>query len=243
VTQPIIKSILEGTMIKNKLDILEIKKLVTIANTLDNRGLYKEADIIDGLLFKYATDGAAPAGQQKPLLRKGSRGEWVTDLQNKLNQIQNAGLQVDGIFGSNTYAAVVAFQQAKGLTPDGIVGPNTHAALDQATPAAATTPAATTPAATAPAATAPTPVETRTVAIPGSDRTTSVDVYNTRRDAVEADASRASRSFSKANELEQRLEANPQYNAQRQGRIERRIERVEDRGERRAINQDARGQV
>lgn len=36
---------------------------------------------------------------------------------------------VDGIFGSGTRSAVVAFQKSKGLTPDGIVGPATLKAL------------------------------------------------------------------------------------------------------------------
>ena len=32
---------------------------------------------------------------------------------------------VDGLFGSNTYYAIYAFQNAVGLTPDGIAGDNT----------------------------------------------------------------------------------------------------------------------
>ena len=38
---------------------------------------------------------------------------------------------VDGIFGSATQAAVVAFQRAKGLSPDGFAGPLTISALTQ----------------------------------------------------------------------------------------------------------------
>jgi peptidoglycan hydrolase-like protein with peptidoglycan-binding domain len=51
---------------------------------------------------------------------------WV---QQSLNQVDNAGLVVDGIKGPRTTAAVRRFQQRSGLVPDGIVGPRTEAAL------------------------------------------------------------------------------------------------------------------
>jgi peptidoglycan hydrolase-like protein with peptidoglycan-binding domain len=38
---------------------------------------------------------------------------------------------VDGIFGSQTYHGVIAFQKVNNLTRDGIVGPLTWAALDR----------------------------------------------------------------------------------------------------------------
>src|SRR5690606_25982808 len=62
-------------------------------------------------------------------LRKGSRGSQVITLQKRLNELgYNAGT-ADGIFGSRTYNAVVAFQRANGLSADGIVGKNTTAKL------------------------------------------------------------------------------------------------------------------
>jgi len=68
-------------------------------------------------------------GAGKPMLRHGSRGSDVTDLQRRLNTAGfNAGT-VDGIFGSNTDAAVRAFQRSRGLDTDGIVGPMTWGAL------------------------------------------------------------------------------------------------------------------
>lgn len=55
----------------------------------------------------------------------GSRGPNVKLIQSLLNRIgYNAGT-VDGVFGTQTQQAVVAFQRNNGLTPDGIVGPAT----------------------------------------------------------------------------------------------------------------------
>lgn len=56
-------------------------------------------------------------------LRKGDRGEDVKTLQKAL------GIPADGIFGSGTEKAVIAYQKSKGLTADGVVGAKTWAAL------------------------------------------------------------------------------------------------------------------
>lgn len=59
----------------------------------------------------------------------GDSGDAVTTLQTELNaQGFNCG-EVDGVFGQNTYNAVIAFQTAKGLTVDGVVGELTWGAL------------------------------------------------------------------------------------------------------------------
>lgn len=60
-------------------------------------------------------------------LKKGSRGEDVKILQNKLN------IMADGIFGVLTEEAVKEFQQSHGLTVDGIVGAKTWEALGVST--------------------------------------------------------------------------------------------------------------
>lgn len=64
-----------------------------------------------------------------PLLKKGSSGPDVLSLQTTLKQLGFDPHGVDGIFGSGTEAAVIAFQKSKGLPADGIVGPHTLAAL------------------------------------------------------------------------------------------------------------------
>ncbi|MCM1237568.1 MAG: peptidoglycan-binding protein [Ruminococcus flavefaciens] len=64
------------------------------------------------------------------ILRQGSRGQDVITLQYLLNVISQyyptvPSLSQDGIFGSGTRQAVIAFQQAMQIAADGIVGPLT----------------------------------------------------------------------------------------------------------------------
>ena len=65
----------------------------------------------------------------QPMLRTGSRGDAVRKLQEMLIAKGYTCGNVDGIFGSKTYAAVLAFQKANGLPADGIVGPLTWGKL------------------------------------------------------------------------------------------------------------------
>lgn len=60
-----------------------------------------------------------------PLLRQGSRNNFVYLLQFILNNSFGYNLSVDGIFGNNTLSAVRDFQSSNGLTVDGLVGNNT----------------------------------------------------------------------------------------------------------------------
>lgn len=63
-----------------------------------------------------------------PTLQKGSTGAEVVKLQ-ELLAAGGSKLTIDGIFGSGTKTAVIAFQKAKGLGADGIVGFYTWKAL------------------------------------------------------------------------------------------------------------------
>lgn len=65
----------------------------------------------------------------QPVLRSGSRGSSVTDLQTRLAHSGFNPGSVDGIFGSRTSSAVRSFQAARSLKVDGIVGPATWTAL------------------------------------------------------------------------------------------------------------------
>ena len=70
------------------------------------------------------------------LLRSGSRGESVRQIQHCLNRVAQRQpsigiLAEDGIYGPRTQASVMTFQRIFGLNPDGIVGPLTWARLSQ----------------------------------------------------------------------------------------------------------------
>ncbi len=62
------------------------------------------------------------------LLKIGSKGTEVVELQSLL------GIKADGLFGKNTEAAVIEFQQRNDLQPDGIVGSATWGALKTHSP-------------------------------------------------------------------------------------------------------------
>ena len=97
-------------------------------------------------------------------LKKGSSGPDVLTLQSALKQLGFDPQGVDGVFGSGTEAAVIAFQQSKGLTPDGIVGPNTMAALQGSAAVAGASVSGATVSAAVPSGTAGDTASTVTVA-------------------------------------------------------------------------------
>jgi peptidoglycan hydrolase-like protein with peptidoglycan-binding domain len=68
---------------------------------------------------------------QRPLLQIGSRGDAVKEAQQKLMEVLQRSLRTgaDGIFGSDTLAAVREVQQRFGLRVDGIIGKDTWTAL------------------------------------------------------------------------------------------------------------------
>ena len=59
----------------------------------------------------------------------GDKGDQVTLIQQKLKQYGYFSGTVDGVFGKQTYDAVVWFQRKNGLKVDGVVGESTAAAL------------------------------------------------------------------------------------------------------------------
>lgn len=64
------------------------------------------------------------------ILRNGSKGEGVENLQKSLNDL-GYSLKVDGIYGYHTESAVKDFQKRNKISIDGIYGPTTMKALEQ----------------------------------------------------------------------------------------------------------------
>lgn len=67
--------------------------------------------------------------QNAPLLKRGSHGSIVKDLQEQLKNLNYYNGHIDGIFGPRTENAVKEFQKANDLAVDGIAGPHTYSAL------------------------------------------------------------------------------------------------------------------
>ncbi len=79
------------------------------------------------LLSTLGGNGRAPVAGQ-PLLALGDRGPEVRALQEQLHA-QGYLLEVDGIFGPVTRAALIAFQSSQALSPSGMLDADTREAL------------------------------------------------------------------------------------------------------------------
>jgi peptidoglycan hydrolase-like protein with peptidoglycan-binding domain len=67
----------------------------------------------------------------EPLLKRGSSGTAVRQLQEALKEAGHDPGPIDGDFGPATEAAVRAFQQEKGIAVDGVVGDITWLNIDE----------------------------------------------------------------------------------------------------------------
>lgn len=81
--------------------------------------------VITGLTV-FPAEGEA---EETVVLKQGSTGSQVKTMQTKLKNWGYYNGNIDGIFGSQTTAAVKYFQRVNGLAVDGIVGVKTAAAL------------------------------------------------------------------------------------------------------------------
>ena len=117
---------------------MQVRRLITAAAVSSTLAL-------GGLALNAGAASAAPATatgvmtpahyacsytNSEPQLSVGSTGSAVKQAQCQLNSVLDRYVAADGIFGSDTKSATVAFQQCAGLPADGIIGPNTWRELD-----------------------------------------------------------------------------------------------------------------
>ena len=99
-----------------------------------------------------ATATPAPATASGDTLKKGDKGNAVKSLQTKLIELGYLSGKADGVYGTKTYEAVVAFQQANKLSADGVAGSKTQTKLNSSSAVAAQSASATASATAAPTA-------------------------------------------------------------------------------------------
>ena len=97
--------------------VLQVTVIILLIITMT-----KIADYVIGV-FSSGTDIISDS--EAVLSKVGSRGDEVRRIQTKLKQLGYYKGNVDGIYGTNTKNAVIAFQKNCGLTADGISGPKT----------------------------------------------------------------------------------------------------------------------
>ena len=90
-----------------------------------------------------ATATPAPEKNTSNTLKKGDKGDEVKSLQTKLIELGYLTGKADGVYGTKTYEAVVAFQQANKLSADGIAGSKTQTKLNSNSAVAAASSSAT----------------------------------------------------------------------------------------------------
>ncbi|BAZ13667.1 putative N-acetylmuramoyl-L-alanine amidase [Calothrix sp. NIES-4071] len=82
------------------------------------------------LLRSQCNAGGSSSGSG--VLRLGSRGQAVSNLQSNLSRLRFFNGPINGTFGPQTQDAVIRFQQANGLRADGVVGAGTLQAIRNA---------------------------------------------------------------------------------------------------------------
>lgn len=123
---------------KRKEVLTENPLAIALMGALVGMGLEKEkakkaaAQAVNQAQNAPAGQQAAPAAPQgadyNQIMKRGSRGEGVKQLQRNLGM---TGSEVDGIFGPATEKAVRTFQKNSGAKVDGIVGPETRGMIEK----------------------------------------------------------------------------------------------------------------
>ncbi len=115
-----------GPETKNAL--IETKRgSTTSADTTTADSAAEQEILLETIWNEVTSHSQSTAGY--PVLRRGSRGSAVRELQTRLQSHGFSPGTIDGIFGAMTEAAIKAFQRSRNLTTDGITGPQTWGAL------------------------------------------------------------------------------------------------------------------
>jgi len=130
VSWPVLKSGSQGADVRTAQHLLTLR-----GHTLDADGAFGTKTRAAVIAFQksrsLAADGVIGPNTWSQLVKTvqhGSAGQAVKAAQAQLN-VYGYGLKVDGAFGANTKAAVIAFQQKHRLQVDGVVGPQTWRTL------------------------------------------------------------------------------------------------------------------
>ena len=101
-----------------------------LRNLAYNSGIWAYVEpIVDTPRWVHFDNRTVPSGY--PVIRQGSRGNYVCVAQDGLINLGFDTGGLDGVFGNLTRSAVVAYQTSRGLSADGIIGNNTWRTLMQ----------------------------------------------------------------------------------------------------------------
>ncbi len=104
------------------------------ANSLTEDGIAGKKTLkkMENLRNTPAAAAVQPVQSSDTSLSSGMSGSAVSSLQQKLKDLGYYTGTVDGVYGSGTLSAVIAFQASHGLTADGVAGSRTLSALASA---------------------------------------------------------------------------------------------------------------
>ena len=101
---------------------------VTLRNLAASSGVWSYVEPID-LTPRWVHFDKRTTSSGYPLIRYGSKSNYVCVAQDALSALGYSPGGIDGIFGNNTRNAALTFQSRNGLSADGIIGANTWSSL------------------------------------------------------------------------------------------------------------------